>query len=155
MYSVLYQSNFLFTVRAGSPCRILTLDDQFFSEMTYAIENMEDCIMRALKFCDDFGGSPMLDFKKYYKTSPGWKAKCKESIRRAIIISKLDNAHKDKFVGGIQSMVDQMKQKKEAEEKALKAALKAKIKSKVQRKQHKKSRKTTQMTQHSLDGLNV
>lgn len=83
--------------------------------MTYSIDGMEDCIMGAIKFCDDFGGTPMVDIKKFVRESKGWLRRMKESIRRAALLNKLDKAHRDKFVGGIQEMLGKMKDKADDE----------------------------------------
>ena len=99
---------FLFTVKAASYCRVLKLDDTFLVDQANVIDNLEDTVNFAYEMLEDFGGPPILDYKKFRKVRPHWKVLVKEVFRRSKVVSSLEHDHRNKFFTIMKRMKDHM-----------------------------------------------
>ena len=63
-YSVLFNEEIMFSVKALTNARILTLSEEFFSKNKEYIDGIEDAIIEAEDFVDKYG-IPICDFKPF------------------------------------------------------------------------------------------
>lgn len=73
---------------------------------THVIEGLKECIFNAIATCDEFGGPPQLDYKKYRKERPKFYELFTETVRRAKLISKLESSQKNRFLMTMKKMKD-------------------------------------------------
>ena len=75
-------------------------------DSTHVIDHLKECIFSAISSCDEFGGPPQLDYKKYRKERPRFDVLFRETVRRAKMITRLEASHKNRFLMTMKKMKD-------------------------------------------------